>query len=198
MNNGISIKNQNDILVLVNKQYYLPYDYAPYDLIEPEIEWVANINESWKLMRKEAAKALEALVNEASKQGIQLFGESAFRSYEEQKNIYEWVKEQKGQEYANKYCALPGCSEHQTGLCIDITNISYIDDEHDKILGQMDEGIWMKNNAHIYGFILRYPEEKSDITGYNYEPWHFRYVGIEAATEIYNNDLVLEQYLREI
>ena len=195
MNNSSNIKNQKDILVLVNKQYYLSSDYTPDDLVKPKVNWVANINENWKLMRKEAANALEILVNEASKRGIQLYGESAFRSYEEQKNIYECVKGQKGLEYANKYCALPGYSEHQTGLCIDITNINYIDDEHDRALGQMEEGMWLKNNANIYGFILRYPEGKSDITGYNYEPWHFRYVGIEAAIEMHTNDLVLEQYL---
>lgn len=198
MHNDSNVKNQKDILILVNKQYHLSSDYTPNDLVKPKLKWVSNINENWKLMRKEAANAIEALVNEASKQGIQLYGESAYRSYEEQKNIYESVKSQNGVEYANKYCALPGHSEHQTGLCIDITNINYIDDEHDRALGQMKEGIWLKNNANIYGFVLRYPDGKSDITGYNYEPWHFRYVGIEAASEMHSNDLVLEQYLQNI
>lgn len=190
----VNIKKQDDILILVNKQYGLPSDYIPDNLVVPEVKWVKDIDEDSKKMRKEAALALEALAAEGDKQGMQLFCESAYRSYERQKRIFEQIKRENGEEYASRYCAPPGHSEHQTGLCVDITNINIDDAEHDKALGQMKEGIWLKNNAHLFGFILRYPEDKTAITGYNYEPWHFRYVGREAATEIYNKGLILEEY----
>lgn len=195
INNNSNIEYPGDILILVNKNYYLSPDYVPANLIKPKVNWAKNSNITSRLMRQEAAKALEVLVSEASKQGIELYCVSAYRSYEKQKVLYERVKKRRGKEYANKYCALPGHSEHQTGLCIDIANIN---NKLNTVLGKAKEGLWLKKNAHIYGFILRYPEEKSDITGYNYEPWHFRYVGIEAATEIYNKGLTLEQYLGKI
>ncbi|MFZ5351815.1 MAG: M15 family metallopeptidase [Bacillota bacterium] len=192
-----NIENPDDTLVLVNKANYLSSDYVPGDLIIPEVKCIKGIAADEKKMREKAAKALEELFASASKEGMQLYCESGYRSFATQKKLYEWVKREKGEEYANKYCALPGRSEHQTGLAMDITNIDHYDEENDKALGRMKEGLWLKNNAHRFGFILRYPEGRTNITGYNYEPWHFRYVGIEAATEIYNKGIVLEEYFEK-
>ena len=119
---------------------------------------------------------------------------SGFRSYDYQKNLYARYVRRDGERKASMYSAKPGHSEHQTGLAFDIggPNQNYwLRNSFDST----KEGIWLKDNAHRFGFILRYPKGKTHITGYDYEPWHFRYVGIEDATEIYKNNLTLEDYL---
>lgn len=190
-----NIDRESDTLVLVNKQYDLSSDYIPADLTVPEVNFVKEIGADEKKMKWIAATALENMFTAASSEGVELYCESGYRSYESQKEIYERTKKENGDAYASKYSALPGHSEHQTGLCMDITNINHIDDANDKALGESKEGIWLRDHAHLYGFILRYPQGRTDVTGYNYEPWHFRYVGIAAATEIFNKGLVLEEYL---
>lgn len=188
-----NIDDEKDTLVLINKEYYLSSNYIPDELVVPDIKTIKNIDDENR-MREDAAKALEALFNAALKDGIVLYLESGYRSYQMQKDIYEYIKQEKGEEYVSKYVGVPGHSEHQTGLSADITNIDHVDDANDKALGKSKEGIWLKDNAHRYGFILRYPEDKTDITGYNYEPWHFRYVGVDAAIKIYEGDNVLEKF----
>lgn len=191
-----NIKDQAGTLVLVNKEYHLSSNYVPEGLVVPDVKMIVNIDDENR-MREDAAAALEILFKEASEQGITLYCESGYRSYQMQKDIYKYNEKQFGKDNASKYTALPGQSEHQTGLCMDITNLDHVDDENDKALGESKEGIWLKDNAHQYGFILRYPENKTDITGYNYEPWHFRYVGVEVATKIYEKDIALEEYFTE-
>ena len=99
----------------------------------------------------------------------------------------------KGADYTNRYSAKPGYSEHQTGLSIDVS-ASSIGNRLSESFGSTDEGIWLAAHAHEYGFIIRYPKDKASITGYAYEPWHIRYVGIELATYLYENNLTLEEY----
>ena len=175
--------NDNN-LVLVNKFYHLKEDYTPTDLVTLGGQYNRGVNNK---MRKEAAEALMKMVDAAKLDNIILYNASAFRSYDYQVNLYNRYIKRDGKEAADKYSARPGYSEHQTGLCSDLNNIS------DSFDGT-DEAIWLKNNAYKYGFILRFPKGKEDITGYKYEPWHYRYVGLDAAKIIHDDDITLEEY----
>lgn len=177
--------NLNDgNLVLVNKFYRLKEDYAPSDLVILSGQYNRGVNNK---MRKEAAEAFMQMVDAASLENIILYNSSAYRSYDYQDNLYNRYIQRDGKEAADKYSARPGHSEHQTGLSLDI---NYIGDEFEGT----DEANWLKKNAYKYGFILRFPKGKEDITGYKYEPWHYRYVGLDAAKIIYEDGITLEEY----
>ena len=189
-----SIKNQTDIMVLVNKTNTFNSDFVPSNLVKANVSFAAGTPKEEMMMRKEAADALKNMFTAASKSGIKLLGVSGYRSYESQREIYNQKLNSNGRAYVDNYVANPGQSEHQTGLAMDVgreipKNSKFVD------FGETKEGIWLKNNAHNYGFILRYPRGKENITGYNYEPWHIRYVGEKAAKEMKSKGLVLEEYL---
>jgi len=188
------VENPYEILVLVNKNFSLPNDFKPHDLVVPEVNFPFEEDDPKKQLRKEAALALEDLFNDAKTDGIDLFAQSGYRSYDRQETIFAAYVERHGEEHANTYSARAGESEHQTGLVMDVTAQSV---EFDLIteFGDTKEGTWIENHAHEHGFIIRYPEGKEHITQYQYEPWHLRYVGEKAATEIARNDLTLEEYL---
>lgn len=188
------VKNPDDILVLVNKERNLKSDYKPTDLVIPNVRFSFDGNSEKKYLRSEAAKALEELFSEGERQGIILYAVSGFRSYSTQERIFNNKVNKVGIEAANKVVAYPGQSEHQTGLAMDVSSKS-AGFSLEENFGQTVEGKWLKDNAHRFGFIIRYPKEKIDITKYNYEPWHLRYVGIEAASEIYEKQISLEEYL---
>ena len=122
---------------------------------------------------------------------------SGYRSYATQNAIYQAKLKAAGLEYTSKYVAYPGQSEHQTGLAMDVTNEAGVQKPLTQDFGQSKEGKWLQANAHVYGFIIRYPAGKEGITGYNYEPWHIRYVGPDVAKIIQAQDLTLEEYLLE-
>ncbi len=189
----IDKKDTDDILILVNKKRYLTSDYKPSDLVVPNIKFSFDGEHEKKYMRKEAAKALEELFGQAYKEGVFIFGLSGYRSYRTQEGLFNNRASKVGEEEANKLSARPGESEHQTGLAMDITSQSVGFDLKEKF-GDTMEGEWVKDNVHNFGFIIRYPKEKTHITGYNYEPWHIRYVGKKVAREIYNKDITLEEY----
>ena len=175
--------NDNN-LILVNKFYHLKEDYVPNDLVTLSGQYNKGANNK---MRKDAALAFMEMVDAAKLDNIILYNMSAYRDYNYQVNLYNKYIQRDGKEAADKYSARPGYSEHQSGLCSDLNNIS------DSFDGT-DEAIWLKNNAYKYGFILRFPKDKEDITGYKYEPWHYRYVGKDAAKIIYEDDITLEEY----
>ncbi|WP_425447147.1 M15 family metallopeptidase [Dethiothermospora halolimnae] len=196
-NNGNKIiKDPNDVLVLANKERELSSDYIPKDLIIPNVRFPFEENLPKKQMREVAAKALEKLFDAANKETIHLFATSGYRSYDRQKNLFNYYTKQHGEEAANKFSAKPGQSEHQTGLAMDVTSQS-VGFNLTEDFGQVVEGKWLKENAHRFGFIIRYPKGKEGITGYQYEPWHIRYVGKEVAKDIYENNLTLEEYYKE-
>ena len=132
---------------------------------------------------------LEELINAAKKEGITLMGNSGYRSYSSQKILYNNRVRTEGKKSADAYVAKPGFSEHQTGLCIDITN------EGRYFVEGTVEAEWLEKNCSKFGFIIRYPKYKKDITGIEYEPWHIRYVGKDVAQYIYENKITLEEYL---
>lgn len=188
------INNPTNLLVLVNKTHSLPENYQPADLVAPEIPFYFTKEMPKKLLRKEAAEALEKLFQQAARDGIEIYGASGYRSYQRQKNLFSYYSQQVGETIANQTSAHPGQSEHQTGLAIDITSrkVGFQLVEH---FGETPEGIWLVENAPKFGFILRYPRGKEQITGYQYEPWHLRYVGGSVAILISQKNITLEEYL---
>lgn len=142
----------------------------------------------------ECIAALQQMQEGAKADGIDLTLSSGYRSYQEQVDTYQYWVSVYGEEEANRQSSVPGHSEHQTGLAADI---AAADGECtlDQCFADTPEGQWLALHAHEYGFIIRYPEGKEDITGYEYEPWHVRYLGVDIATEIYNQNTTLEEYL---
>lgn len=181
------------IPVLVNKLNPLPDKYRPNDLIYPNVPFIFKEKTEKRMMRKEAAHALEYLFKKAEEDDIKLAGVSAFRSQETQEGIFNNYVEKDGLEKAKTYSAYPGTSEHQTGLAIDVSGINGTC-AAEECFGQTKEAEWLSNHASDYGFIIRYPEGKQDITGYKYEAWHIRYVGIEIAKDLKAQGMTLEEY----
>jgi D-alanyl-D-alanine carboxypeptidase len=179
-----SIDNPASITVVVNKQRPLqPMDYAPADL-------VAVYN---GYLRATAASALNSMLFQAQVEGVGIKNISSYRSYSTQKSLYDSYVAQDGVALADTYSARPGYSEHQTGLATDVGDVDGLCEFY-ICFADTPAGLWLSNNAHRYGFIIRYPYGKTDITGYQYEPWHVRYVGIDVATAIFNQQTTLEQY----
>lgn len=188
------IQNPLNVLALVNKMFALPESYNPTDLVKPNVSFSFGDQTIEKsLMRQEAAVALEKMFAEAKTSGIELYAVSGYRSYERQRIIFDAEVKKSGEEKAAQVVAVPGNSEHQSGLAMDISaksaNLSLTES-----FGETNEGKWLAANAHKYGFILRYPKGKETITGYQYEPWHFRYVGVDAAQTIFEKNITLEEY----
>ncbi len=182
--------------VLVNKENMLSIDYIPKNMyiVDNNVNNFHNylIDNIKPMLRMEVKPYIEKLIYDANNNGINIIVDSAFRSGNYQQMILDKLISEKGNE-AYKLIALPGASEHQTGLAVDFAiyeNGIYNDDikEDDK------EAIWLKDNAWKYGFILRYPKGKEDITGFNFEPWHYRFVGLELALELYQTNQTLEEY----
>lgn len=182
-------------LILVNKKHALPGSYIPSNLVNPN---VPSVNSSKTKMAPEAAKALEALFLKAKQDNIKLTAVSGYRSYTRQNEIFASnIKKYGSVAAANQFSAKPGQSEHQTGLAMDISSPS-VNFTLTQSYAQTREGKWLKENAPQFGFILRYPKGKENITGYQFEPWHIRYVGKSAALEIAGRNITLEEYLGKI
>ena len=176
-------KDINKITMLVNKYHYVNKDYIPDNLIEV----------NGLMINKEAYHAYQSMKNDINKAGLNIRIISAYRSFNYQENLYNNYLKSDKQSIVDTYSARPGYSEHHTGLAIDIDNgilnfnKFYLTKEY----------LWMINNSYRYGFILRYPKDKANITGYQYEPWHYRYVGKEIALYIKNHNITYEEYYYE-
>lgn len=192
------VANPGAMNVMVNKFWSLPEGYRPGDLIKPNVPFsFGDENSDRSKLRAEAAESLEVMFQVAKGEGIELYARSGFRSYETQASIFKNEVATFGYEKAVLYVALPGTSEHQTGLAMDITAKS-VGLELVEAFEGTAEGKWLSENAHHYGFILRYPKGKTNITGYAFEPWHYRYVGVEIAGEIYAKGITLEEYFGDV
>ena len=187
------VANPEAITVLINKQFALPEEYEPSDLTEPNVPFLFKEKLQKRLMRKEAADALEKLFAAAEEDGIKLAGASGYRSYATQKSLFASYVQRDGEEAASRYSARPGHSEHSTGLAMDVSGISGKCAVKD-CFGDTEEAKWLGEHVYEHGFIIRYPQGKEDITGYKYEPWHLRYVGLELAVAIKESGLTLEEY----
>ena len=164
-----------DDVLIVNKKIALPADYNPGE-------------------NKTARREIERLMTAGNREGLQFVIRSGYRTYEHQAQLYSEYVARDGQVAADKYSAQPGHSEHQTGLTFDIGSVASTNDFRISF-GNTPEGAWLQDHAHEYGFIIRYPEGKEHITGYQYEPWHVRYVGQSLAEELYDSHETLEEYL---
>lgn len=169
-----------DDVVIANKTYSLPSTYVPSNLV--------TINGYVKVIDY-AASAFNKLQSDATALGLNIYASSGYRSYNDQKYIYNNYVARDGKESADTYSARAGYSEHQTGLVIDVNSV-------DMSFDNTSESNFLRDNCYKYGFIIRYPKGKEGVTGYMYEPWHLRYVGVELATKIYNNGnwTTLEEY----
>lgn len=174
--------------MLVNKHYKLDEDFVPDDLVEFDQEYC---NDEVQEGNREAVVAFKNMYEAAKKEGLGLVINSSYRSYQDQENICNTFKDLYGEGYVTKYVALPGFSEHQTGLAFDIGSTS------SKVFAESKEYEWMKENAYKYGFILRFTKSNAYITGFRSEPWHYRYVGKKIAKYIYENDISFEEYYAE-
>ena len=178
--------NLNTTYILVNKYYYLEENYVPENLEEISKQYALS---NMKLV-KEAKEAFEEMAKEAKKEGLNIVAMSTYRDYTYQTNLYDKYVKQDGKEAADTYSGRPGYSEHQTGLAVDVFN----NKESYTNFHKTQEFIWMQEHAKEYGFILRFPQDKEEETGYQYESWHYRYVGLQTATYISENNITLEEY----
>lgn len=191
---GYTITNPDEILTLVKAGFYLESSYEPVDLVEAPMPIAPDCENS--LVRQVVADALALMYEDAKAEGLSLVFNSGYRSYTVQSQTYQDFETRYGGLYASQYVALPGASEHQTGLGVDLTSQSVVAGER-ITFGDTAEFQWVLANAAKYGFINRYPESTSDLTGIAHEPWHFRYVGVEVAQEITDANITFEQYCLE-
>jgi len=182
----------DSVHVLVNAQNPLqPEDHAPADLVAPEVRMTS---ENQLLLREPAAEALERLVDAAAQDGQVLAMTSGYRSYEAQVGLYANRHAAVGTEETDELVARPGYSEHQTGLAADVISIENPECIQGHCFGDTPEGQWVAQNAADHGFVIRYLEGAEEITGYEYEPWHLRYVGQDTAREVAAQGITLEEY----
>ena len=166
--------------MLVNGRHYLDKDYKPAKLEAFKKDYCYDSQRALSAV----VEAFVAMQHECKKQTkAHLMVNSAYRSYQDQAGTYK--------RNDKRYVAHPGYSEHQTGLAVDATSLQHPEKWS---FGKSKEGVWMRENCHKYGFILRYPEKQSHVMGYSYEPWHLRYVGVEVATRIHDEDITFDEY----
>lgn len=180
-----------DYTIMVNKDNMLDRTYVPDELVNAFSSYKDDILVNKTLLDNFNLMKMDAYMN-----GYNIDIMSGYRDYNYQEKIYNKLIIDKGFAYAFRSVAKAGCSEHQTGLAIDICvyrdNKCYIEHE----LEDMEEINWVINNCYKYGFILRYPKGMEDRTGYNYEPWHFRYVGNDVAKYLWESKMILEDYVK--
>lgn len=179
-------------LILVNKATPVDLAYAPADLRLPTVPYRTDKSQEEVMVRAALIEPLSTMFADAKAAGIELMIGSAYRSSKLQEMYFTSYSTAHGETEAEKYSAHPGTSEHQLGLAVDLTTVDrncYLVECY----GDTQAGKWLAENAHHYGFILRYPKGKTGITGYNYEPWHFRYLGVNIATATYESGLTYEE-----
>ena len=178
------------MLVLIKNGFSVPSDYVPSDLRDVNIPYESEVGQ----LRDEAATALENMYKDGLKQGYSIAIKSSYRSYDTQLAVYNEYFAMYDAAYAASLVSIPGSSEHQCGLSVDLTSQSVMDGTYGTF-GETSDYNWVEENAYKYGFILRFPENTGARTGATNEPWHFRYVGKEAAKEIHDNLWILEDYI---
>ena len=186
MKTALPDKNMDGTVFLVNRQHAISKNFVPVTrkVVGPGMS---------QTMREDGAAALEEMFAAAKADGINLAIVSGYRSYTKQNTIYSRKKASQGQEAADRVSARPGTSEHQLGLAMDVAKKG--SSQLNTRFGTTKEGMWVSANAHRFGFIVRYLEDYEDVTGYMYEPWHVRYVGVEHAEKLYECGLPMEMYM---
>ena len=175
------------IYMIASKVYYL-YHYVPENIVDVEKDY--RTSTSAPQLVKEAYEAFKRMSDAGASKGLKIKVTSGYRSYDSQKKIYEGYLKKDPQEFVDTYSSRPGFSDHQIGLSCDV----WADNKTFEGFAATKESAWLKENAYKYGFIMRYPFGKDYITGYMYESWHYRYVGLEAAKEIHDNNITFDEY----
>ena len=179
-----NIVNDFSQTMIANKYNKLNESFVP-----PEITKISEgCSRGNQELSKIAAEAFEKMCKDAKKDKIYLLANSSYRSFKSQKETYDYYYKLYGKKYVNDYVATPGYSEHQTGLAVDVASKNY------SPFKSSPEYKWMLKNSYKYGFILRYPEEKENLTGYNSESWHFRYVGLDVSKYIFEKNITFDEY----
>lgn len=183
-----------DYTILVNKEHLLSKDYVPDGLVEIHEPMGSKLDKTYvNRLNDKVYQAFKEMQKEALKEGYEIFVDSSYRTYEYQEKVFNDVALKKGLNHAKKFVACPGGSEHQTGLAFDVIfrrdGVMIEEQKEDDA-----EIKWLFLHAHQYGFILRFPKGKENVTGFNFEPWHFRYVGKELAKELFFAKMTLEEY----
>lgn len=189
--NTVPTKVDDNYSMLVNKFHYLKEDYVPDDLVEIDWKYRLGLKDDHKYIRREVMDAFINMWEKAQEEQIYLLVDSAYRSYEKQDQVYKEYESKKGTKYADSIAARAGYSEHQTGLTLDIYSKESTSASEFK---NTKTYAWLVNNSYKYGFILRYPEKKEKLTGYNYESWHYRYLGVDLATKVHDSNLTYDEY----
>ncbi|MEX1995742.1 MAG: M15 family metallopeptidase [Candidatus Saccharimonadales bacterium] len=184
-----SVDDPTSLWAVVNKGRKLPADYVPASQGSPNV----MKKSSGILLRFAAVSQLESLFAAAHKSNLRLVLVSGYRSYSTQSSLYAGYVARDGQAMADTYSARPGHSEHQTGLAADIGGSSRTC-ELEQCFGGTAEGKWLADNSYEYGFVIRYKKGQEKLTGYSYEPWHLRFVGVQLAAQIQKNGQTLEQF----
>lgn len=194
ISSGVIITSKGDnLLVLINKNIRLPETYEPADL--EVLDGILSTTAEGLMLRKDTLSALKKMAGDAKKAGINLIVLSAYRSFWNQANTFNLWVARAGLEEAETFSARPGHSQHQLGTTVDFTSES-VNSGLSEGFATSPEGTWLFANAVKYGFVLSYPDGKEDITGYMYEPWHWRYIGVENAAAMAESGLILEEYLK--
>jgi zinc D-Ala-D-Ala carboxypeptidase len=181
--------------VIVNKNHPLPKGYKPNKLVVPSVDLRLSASHEMMQVEERAAPQLGSLHKAALADGVKLVLSNGYRSEALQAQFYNDYVARDGREAADRYSARPGTSEHQTGLAVDFINKSN-KCSLEECFANTKEGIWLADNAHKYGFILRYPAGKETVTGYQFEPWHYRYVGTDLSVELYSQKMTMEEYFK--
>jgi D-alanyl-D-alanine carboxypeptidase len=189
----VSDYHQTDnIWKLVNKNSPIPDTFSPANLKIPNVYTHPGKSNEERSVRTDIEQPLIDMFSAAQADGYSLMIGSGYRSSNLQSIYFNSLAAEVGEAEANQSIAIPGQSEHQTGLAVDISTVArncYLSD----CFAETDDGVWLANNSYKYGFIIRYPKGKESITGYSYEPWHFRFVGVELATAIYTSGLTFDE-----
>lgn len=175
--------------MLVNKTYYLDSSYVPGSITDLTIQYAS----SGLQLESSAAEALKQLCDAGRAMGLRMYASSAYRTYEHQQSLYDRYVKANGEEEADTFSARPGFSEHQTGLTVDMSALG-IGSDGISSFEESDEFTWVSKNCQDYGWILRYPSGKEQITGYQYEPWHYRYLGTDLAKKVVASGLTYDEY----
>lgn len=194
---NIILNDKDGLFKIVNEENPIDRNYEPKELIVPNVSLVGLESEPRNKISKVLKDDLERLFKDAQKEGLDLYLSCAYRSFEEQEYLYNRALE-KEKSNSSVLVALPGRSEHQLGLAVDLTTSS-IGFQLEESFENTEEGQWLLENSYKYGFVLRYLNGKEEITGYSYEPWHYRYVGnLEVSKYCYDNNLTLEELYDEL
>ncbi len=191
--NQYSTSDPSSIWVVVNKSRLLPADYAPANLTVPKVTLGEGAATDNMHLRADASSAVENLIKSANSDGTKLMLVSGYRSYATQQAVYSGYVSSQGKAFADSTSARAGHSEHQTGLAADLGAASGTC-QLEKCFADTPEGKWLAANAYRYGFIIRYQKGTQSLTGYDYEPWHVRYIGTPLAAEVNKSGQTLEQF----